>query len=351
MFVRGRQSGLGGTSGQPDPRRPGQPDLRHAHCIPMELRGLGRYRLTDDLAGPSPFSRYYQARHEDEPGSEPPGYVAKLLQPGRGAEADLRRGQFEHEVRLLKSFNHPCIPTLHASGDQDGVQYMVLDRIDGVSLATLLGHDAGEPRPLTKEIAVYMMGQLVDALRHVHTLEYLEQGEPTPLGVVHRDLCPRNIWVSRRGDVILYDFSVAFSRWLPAEHDEPSAGTLAYKAPERLPAGAAANEKTDLFGMASILWECLRGERLFAGADDASTRESIERFDISQPSRRVPGLSPKLSEIVRKNLDRDPDRRYRDAYQMLQRLAQAPEAKVAEQSRRTLAELVTQAVGAAASNK
>ena len=186
-------------------------------------------------------------------------------------------------------------------------------------------------------------GQLVDAVRHIHSLEYLEDGEPTPLGVVHRDLCPRNIWVSRRGDVILYDFSVTFSQWLPDEHDEPGAGTLAYKAPERLPAGAAANEKTDLFGMASILWECLRGERLFQGADDSATREAIERFDISQPSRRVPGLSPKLSEIVRKNLDRDPARRYRDAYQMLQRLAQAPEAKVAEQSRQQLAQLVSEA--------
>jgi len=312
----------------------------------MELRGLGRYRLTDDVAGPSPFARYYQARHEDEPDTQPPGYMAKLLSAGRGADVDLRRGQFEHEIRLLKSFNHPCIPTLHASGDQDGVHYMVLDRVDGVSLAALLGHEGAEPRAISKEIAVYVMGQLVDALRHVHTLEYLEEGEPASLGVVHRDLCPRNVWVSSRGDVILYDFSVARSEWLPAEHDDPSAGSLAYMAPERLPAGATANEKTDLFGMASVLWECLRGERLFEGADDAATREAIERFDISQPSRRVPGLSPKLSEIVRKNLDRDPDRRYRDAYQMLQRLAQAPEAKVAEQSRQALAKLVSEAVAA-----
>ncbi|MEM9453940.1 MAG: serine/threonine-protein kinase [Myxococcota bacterium] len=320
----------------------------------MELRGLGRYRLLDDVSGPSPYARYYTARHEDEPGGtarpehepggEAPGYLAKLLDAGRGADAPLRRGQFEHEIRLLKSFNHPCIPTLHASGDQDGVPYMVLDRVDGVSLATLLGHDTGQPRSITKEIAVYVMGQLVDALRHVHTLEYLEAGEPTALGVVHRDLCPRNVWVSRRGDVILYDFMVTTSQWLPAEHDEPAAGTLAYMAPERLPAGAHANPKTDLFGMASLLWECLRGERLFQGADDAATREAIERFDISQPSRRVSGLSPKLSEIVRKNLDRDPARRYKDAYQMLQRLAQAPEAKVAEQSRQALAALVTQAV-------
>ncbi len=308
----------------------------------MELRGLGRYQLADEFTGPNPHARYFWARHEDEPGSDAPAYVAKILPPGRSEAGALRKGQFEHEVRLLGGFNHPCIPTLHAAGEQDGVPYMVLDRVHGVPLATLLQHDTGSPRGLTKEIAVYIMGQVVDAVRHVHTLEYLEQGEPTSLGVVHRDLCPRTLWVSGQGDVIVFDFSVAKSQWLEAEHDEPGVGALAYMAPERLPDGAHANEKTDLFALAAILWECLRGERLFQGADDAATREAIERFDISQPSRRVPGLSPKLSEIVRKNLDRDPARRYTGAYQMLQRLAQAPEAKVAEQSRHALAALVEQ---------
>lgn len=325
----------------------------------MELRGLGRYRLVDAVQGPSPHARYHRARHEDEPSAEPtadakahevqgdaPSYLAKLLEPGRGPDAERRRGQFEHEIRLLKSFNHPCIPTLHASGDQVGVSYMVLDRVDGVSLATLLGHDQGQPRALSREIAVYVLGQLTDAVRHVHSLEYLEDGEPTPLGVVHRDLGPHNVWVSRRGDVILCDFTHTYSQWLPPEHDEPHAGALAYMAPERLPQGARATEKSDLFGLAAIMWECLRGERLFQGATDAATREAIERFDISQPSRRVAGLSPKLGEIVRKNLDRDPERRYLNAYQMLQRLAQAPEAKAAERSRQALATLVQEAAAA-----
>lgn len=311
----------------------------------MELRGLGRYRLVDEVPGPSPHARYHRARHEDEPETEPPGYLAKLMLPGRGPDAALRRGQFDHEIRLLKSFNHPCIPTLHASGEQDGVAYMVLDRVDGVSLATLLGHDVGRPRALHREIAVYVLGQLVDAVRHVHSLEYLEEGEPTPLGVVHRDLGSHTVWVSRRGDVILYDSSLARSQWLPPEHDERHAGALAYMAPERLAPEARASEGSDLFAMAAILWECLRGERLFQGASDAATREAIERFDISQPSRRVAGLSPKLGEIVRKNLDRDPARRYGNAYQMLQRLAQAPEAKAAEKSRQALAQAVAEAAG------
>jgi eukaryotic-like serine/threonine-protein kinase len=94
----------------------------------------------------------------------------------------------------------------------------------------------------------------------------------------------------------------------------------------------------------------LRGQRCLAGPDEASTRENIARFDIAQPARRVPGLSPKLGEVLRKNLDRDPARRYGDAYQMLQRLAQAPEAQAAERSREALAELVSSLAAGAVSS-
>jgi serine/threonine protein kinase len=275
----------------------------------------------------------YCERH----GAQRPGQI-----PPRGVHAARRRAQLDHEVRLLKSFNHPCIPTLHAAGEQDGVAYLVLDRVDGVSLATLLGHDDGIPIALSKELSVYVLGQLADALRHIHTLEYLEDEEPTPLDVVHRDVSPANVMLSRRGDVLLGGFVSARSQWLPREHDDPMAGDLAYMAPERLAPGGRADEKTDLFALAVVLWESLRGERCFHGHDDASTRDAIERFDISQAGRRVSGLSAKLSEIVRRNLDRDPSRRYESAYQMLQRLAQAPEAQAAEAARQELAERVTE---------
>jgi serine/threonine-protein kinase len=211
-----------------------------------------------------------------------------------------------------------------------------MDRVDGIDLATLLGHST-KPRALSKTLAVYVMGQLVDALRHIHTAEIDEDDEPLSLDVVHRDVCPDNILISRRGDVVLVDFGSARSRWLPEEHDDAQAGTLAYMAPERVGSSGRASDKSDLFSAAVVLWEALRGQRCFPGPDDAAVREAIEHFDVSQSSRRVTGLSAKLGEILRKNLDRDPSRRYLGAYQMLQRLAQAPEAQSAEQARLELA--------------
>jgi serine/threonine-protein kinase len=291
--------------------------------------------------------RFFLVRDDDEPASGRLGYVAKLLEAGRAADANRRRNRFEHEVKLLKAFNHPCIPTLHAAGDQDGVSYAVLDRVDGINLATLLAHDRGEPIALSKEVAVYVMGQIADALRHIHNVEFLDDDEPKPLAALHRALSPQHVAVSKNGDVVLCGFGNATSAWLDPEDDDDKTGVLAYLAPERLAGDGRATEKTELFAMAVMLWEMLKGQRCLAGADADETRENINRFDIGQSSRRVSGLSPKLSEIVRKNLDRDPDRRYASAFQMLQRLAQAPEAQAAEASRAQLAKMVADATSSA----
>lgn len=285
---------------------------------------------------------FYLAHDEDEPEPERARYVAKLLMPGTGPAAARDRARFEHEVRLLEAFNHPSIPMLHASGEQDGVSYMVVDRIDGLDLRTLLGHREGQPRALSKEVAVYIMGQLADALRHVHGVEFLDEDGPTSLDAVHRDINPAHILVSRSGDAVLSGFSNATSRWLDPRHDDPMLGDLAYMAPERVGSDGKATERTDLFAMAVVLWEMLKGQRCLAGASDDQTRDNLNRFDIGQSSRRVSGLSPKLSEIVRKNLDRDPERRYSGAFQMLQRLAQSPEAQSAEQSRAELGRMVSE---------
>jgi serine/threonine protein kinase len=308
----------------------------------MQLQHLGRYRLVAPLPVESAACRLFTARLEDDP--EPAGdgaaatFVVKLMEPGRGSDGPGRRARFDHEVKLLSAANHPCIPTLHAAGEQDGVPYMVIDRIEGLPLSTLCGHD-GTPRALGKEIAVYVLGQLADAVRHLHELES-EDGKL--LDVVHRDLHPAHVVLSKSGDVLLADISTAKSKWLAREHDTLDVGALAYRAPERLTGDEVATQQSDLFSLAVILWELLRGQRCFTG-DAAAVKDAILKFEPAHPSRRVAGLSPKLGEILRKNLDRDPARRYADAYQMLQRLAQAPEARAAEQSREALAELVRSA--------
>jgi serine/threonine-protein kinase len=314
----------------------------------MELQSLGNYRLVSPLATRSAGFRHFLARHADDPETAPSAYLVKMLTPGRGQGHEHVAAQFDHEIRLLQSFNHPGIPSAHADGEQDGVRYLVMDYIDGCDLAVLLGHLSGQPRALSKEIGVYLAGQVADALHHIHTFEVLDEEKKTyrELGVIHRDVSPANVLLSRQGNVLLCDFNSATSSWLPRAHDMADVGTKAYMAPERIKGTSPASVQSDLFGLAVVLWELLKGQRCFKAEDDLKTMQAIDRFqpsDFNHSSRRLTGLSAKLGDIVRKNLDRDPARRYSSAYQLLQRLAQTPEAAAAERARSELALLVQSA--------
>ena len=308
----------------------------------MELQSLGTFRLVRPLVTRSTGFRLYLARHEDDPENGAPSYVVKLLLPSRSPDHAHLAAQFDHEIKLLQAFNHPGIPSVHGDGEKDGVRYLVMDYIDGCDLATLLGHNSDTPRGLSRELAVFIMGQLADALHHIHTFEVLDDstGKFVELGVTHRDVCPSNILLSRQGSVVLADYNSAASSWLPRPHDMSQAGTKAYMGPERIVGTAPASIQSDLFGMAVVLWEMIKGQRCFKADDDLKTMDAIVKFDISHTSRRLSGLSAKLGDIVRKNLDRDPARRYSSAYQMLQRLAQTPEAAAAERAQAELATLV-----------
>jgi serine/threonine protein kinase len=340
----------------------------------MELHSLGGYRLLEPVPTLSSISRLFLARRDDAPDDAPASALAKILLPGSGEQFAMLKAQFAHEAILLRSFSHPGIPSLRAAGTQNGVDFFVMDYVAGVDLAVLLGHEQNEPRALSKELAVYILGQLADALRYVHGFEVptddgtaaaeLDQPEDEAdeaddedddedggdddgfeyLDVLHRDLCPANVFLSLDGDVLLGDFGSASSKWLAPEFTANDAGHVAYKAPERVTGSGRATVKSDLFSLAVMLWEMLRGERCFKAASELETMDEIVRFDISHSSRRVPGLSSKLSEVLRRNLDRDPERRYPDAYKVLQRLSQSPEAGGAERARQELAHLVVGAV-------
>src|SRR5262245_34408993 len=111
---------------------------RHTVAASMELQTLGKFRLVRPLAARSSVFHLFLARHEDDPPAAPPAYVVKLLpspSPGLSApEHGILAAQFEHEIRLYRSFNHPGIPSVHADGQENGVRFLVLDAIDGCDL-------------------------------------------------------------------------------------------------------------------------------------------------------------------------------------------------------------------------
>lgn len=320
----------------------------------MPERTLGEYRLERVLPSPGPGQRLFLARHrgDDHPANEQgngprsqqppaPAYFVKAIEIGGQKHEQLRLAQFRHEAFLFQHFCHEGIPTLHDQGEAQGLAYMVLDYIEGCNLADLLALHESRARPVSKEIAVYLCAQVASALHHVHRFEYRDaQGNDRVLEVLHRDLSPNNILISRYGDVYLTDFGSAQSEYMAPELAGIEPGTLGYKAPERLTVHGRASVQSDLFSMAVLLWELLRGQRCFVGPGPAQIAEAILGFDLQKKEYRVPGLSAKLSEVLRKNLDRNPKRRFASAFAVLSRLAQSPEAEQAAQAKADLAQMV-----------
>ncbi len=198
--------------------------------------------------------------------------VAIKVLPGHLAADPERLRRFEQEARAVSALNHPHICVLHDVGSQDGVAFLVMEHLDGQTLAHRLRKGA---MPLDEVLECG--AQIADALAAAHRQ-----------GIVHRDLKPGNIMLTKAG-VKLLDFGLAklrpkmaapgaglsaLSTQAPATTPGAVMGTVPYMAPEQLE-GKEADARTDLFAFGCVLYEMLTGRRAFAGETEASVISAI----------------------------------------------------------------------------
>ena len=265
----------------------------------------------------------------------------KILAPALQSTAPLR-DRFEREAKAVAALSHPHICTLHDVGQQDGIDFLVMEHLEGETLAARLArrpvrtaaaipqpastgpdvrapgarvsHSASRFEPLPLAEALHIATQLADALSAAHRA-----------GVVHRDLKPGNLMLTKRGVVVL-DFGLA--KLTASQSGLPDAqtttdtrpltnagamlGTLPYMAPEQLE-GREADARTDIFAFGAILFEMLTGRRAFAGDSQASLIAAILERDPAPLSVLAPGTPATLDRLVRKCLSKDPDARWQSA--------------------------------------
>ena len=240
----------------------------------------------------------------------------KILPQHLSERADLRE-RFEREARAVSSLNHPHICTLHDIGEQDGIHYLVMEHLEGDTLAARL-----EKGRLPLEQTLQYAIQIADALDKAHRQ-----------GVVHRDLKPGNIMLTRSGAKLL-DFGLAKLRAtdtpagslsaLPTEQASLTAegtilGTLQYMAPEQLEAQEADN-RTDLFAFGAVLYEMATGRMAFEGKSQASLISAI-MSSVPPPMASLQELTPPaLEHIVERCLSKDPEDRWQTAYDVMKEL-------------------------------
>jgi serine/threonine-protein kinase len=239
--------------------------------------------------------------------------AVKLLLPELEHSAELVRALIE-EARLGAQLAHRNLVQVHQLGVADGRYYVVMDFVDGCDLATL---QLRAPPP--PELALAVAEELARALDYVHRAA---DDAGRPLGLVHRDVSPSNVLVSRAGEVKLADFGVAKATLLAdITRGNIRKGKYAYMSPEQV-GGDPLTAASDQFALGILLYEMLAGQRPFNGEGPHETMERIRRADRPDLSR-VP--DPARDAIAR-CLAREPNARFSSTEELRRALAEARRA-------------------------
>ena len=237
----------------------------------------------------------------------------KVIRPQLAARAGFLEN-FIGEARLVADLIHTNIVQTYHLGESGGSCYMCMELIHGINVDQLRQQLSRLRRPLPVELAVFLVSRIARALAYAHAKT---GADGLPLGIVHRDINPKNILISREGDVKLTDFGIAKARgYLTTHEGEEVAGRPEYMSPEQADFQVT-DRRSDLFSMGIVLVELITGQNPFRGS---TPRESLDRvlgMPIPQFSTMHPGIPNELGEILQRLLQRDPAARYQTADEAL----------------------------------
>ncbi len=234
--------------------------------------------------------------------------VIKRILPHLAADEKFTE-MFIAEAKLTAQLAHPKIAQTLELGTEDKQLFIVMEYIDGFDVLAMLRECAHRQVRVPAEISVYIVKEVLDALDFAHKLGSAGK----PLGIVHRDVSPSNILLSKRGDVKLVDFGIAHA---VAQDDQTKSGTLkgkyGYMSPEQV-LGQTVSPRSDVFASGIVLAEMLMGRRLFAAANELDVLLMVRDVDLSRLVRFGEHIDDDLASVLRWALRKDPNDRYKDA--------------------------------------
>ncbi len=227
---------------------------------------------------------------------------------------------FLDEAKVSLFLQHANIVQVFDIGKTDASYFLVMEFVDGCNMKALLDHLKEKGKRIDVAHAIYVMLECCKALNYAHHAENPETGKG--LEIVHRDVSPPNILVSKNGEVKLVDFGLAKANSQIASTDQGVVkGKFSYLSPEAA-SGLAVDKRADIFAVGILLWEMFTGRRLFYGETDYQTVELVRQARIPSIAALNPDIAPELEAIVRKALAQDPNDRYQEAADLGDALAQ-----------------------------
>jgi serine/threonine protein kinase len=273
---------------------------------------LGHYRVLEKIGGGG-MGVVYRA-HDERLNRD----VALKVLPAGALADDAARRRFRKEALVLAKLTHPNIAMIFDFDTQDSVDFLVMEYVAGQSLAQKLNEGV-----MSEKDAVVLGAQVAAALEEAH-----EQG------VIHRDLNPRNILLTPKGQAKVLDFGLAKLLQPPGSTEATQsfaetggvAGTLPYMAPEQL-RGEALDGRTDIYALGCVFYQMAAGRRPFTG--DTAPQLTDEILHQALLSLRIVNarVSPQFDTIILKCLEKEPENRYQSAKELavdLRRLAPVP---------------------------
>ncbi|HVP68478.1 MAG TPA: serine/threonine-protein kinase [Anaeromyxobacteraceae bacterium] len=283
------------------------------------------------MKDPIPFGRYLLLERVDVGGMAevflargPDGEACAVKRLLPGLEEDPAvLGMFLDEARLTALLSHPGIVAVRDFGRAAGGPYMVMEYVPGVDLGAVLRREGERGRRLPPAISAFVAREVALALDHAHQRR---DREGRPLGIVHRDVSPRNVLLAFSGAVKLIDFGIARAAKARSGEEGVLRGKVSYMSPEQA-SGGPVDPRSDVFALGAVLHEMLAGARLFRGDTDLEVLERIRRADVAAPSASNAEVPGGLDAAVLRALDRDPARRFETAGALALALAPFADAR------------------------
>jgi serine/threonine-protein kinase len=220
---------------------------------------------------------------------------------------------FLDEARLSLKFSHANVAQTFSIGMSDNTYFITMEFIDGVNVRKMMEYYDRVGEAVDPAIASFVINEVCKGLSYAHNLTGPDGG---PLGVVHRDVSPPNILISKQGEVKVLDFGLAKAT-SQLESTDPGLikGKFAYLSAEAAH-GLDVDKRADIFSAGTVLWEMVTGKRLFKGETDFDTVMNVRDAPVPPASSINPDVPVELDAILEKALQKDPDKRYQDAAEM-----------------------------------